>query len=146
MYQTTSIPLFFHLPLPKLQHGPSKNSFRRNLVAFPLFPQLSNTQKPDKQFCQYQPSGSILKTSLIILSHTDKLHALVVEKTKFDLVKARLEKEARLAMIKSRRSLTAPTSNGRNNKEIDETSRENFALAPQFTGPPQREISKIFQN
>ncbi len=44
----------------------------------------------------------ILKTTKSIFSHSDELQVLALEKTKFDLVKSKLEGEARLDMINSR--------------------------------------------
>lgn len=79
-------------------------------------------------------------------SHIDKIHAFFVEKTKFDLALAKLERETRLAKINSGKSLTTPKTSGRNNKNINEISSKVFALASQFAGMPQGEILKIFQN
>lgn len=60
----------------------------------------------------------------------EELQALAVEKAKFDLAKTKLEGEAWLAMIDSGWSLIALTTNGRNNKKIGKTFREDLALAP----------------
>ena len=79
-------------------------------------------------------------------TYSDKLHDLTAEKAKFYLAKAKLDREARLAMINSAQSLTPPTTSGRNDKEIGEILREVFALEPQFVGLPQEKISKIFQH
>lgn len=69
-----------------------------------------------------------------------------MEKAKFDLAKARLEREARLTIINSKRYLTAQKTYCRNNKEIDETPRKVLALALQFACLPHGEILIIFQN
>ena len=50
-------------------------------------------------------------------SDLNKHHPRGVEKTKFDLAKAKLDEETRLTMINSKRSLTILTSNYRNKKK-----------------------------
>ncbi len=73
------------------------------------------------------------------LNLSDKLHSHAVEKTK-------LQREAWLAMINSKRLFTTPLTSSHNNKKISETSRKVFALALKFAGLLPEKISKIFQN
>lgn len=64
-----------------------------------------------------------------MLSYTDKFYALAVEK-------AKLKREAWLAMINSRQLLTTSTTNCHNNKKISETSFKIFIFASLFAGLP----------
>ncbi len=88
----------------------------------------------------------ILKILLIIHCHIVKLHMLIVKKAKLNFAKTKLEREAWLAMIISRQSLTELTISSRNNKEIRKTPCKVLGLAPQFVSLPHRQISKISQN
>ena len=82
---------------------------------------------------------------LPIPSYLDELHAQAVEKAKFDLALAKLEREAWLAMINSGQALTAFTMSGRNHEKISETPYKVLAFALHFAILPQK-ISKIFQH
>lgn len=78
--------------------------------------------------------------------YLDKLHTLTIEKAKFDLAKAKLEREAWLVMINLGRPFIRPTTSNNSNSEISKTSRKVFAFAPQFASLPEVEISENFQN
>lgn len=134
----------------RLQYLFSLNYFSQNISLVPqktllgktpplslFFFWLSNTHEPDKQLRQYRLPGIIFKILLLISSNTDKLHTLVVEKTK-------RERKTQLAMINSKRSFTTPTTNGYKNKKINEISCRILTFALQFTSLPQGKISKIF--
>ncbi len=64
-----------------------------------------------------------------MLSYSDKLYALAVEKVKFNLAQIKLQGEAQLAMIDSRQFLIALTPSGHNDKEISKTLYEIFTFA-----------------
>ena len=49
-------------------------------------------------------------------------------------------------MINWGQSLSAPTTNGRNDKKIEEISPKVLILAPEFASFFQKVILKIFQN
>lgn len=85
-----------------------------------------------------------MKTPLSILSHSDKLNAFAVKKNQVRLDKAKLEREAWLAIINSGSFITTFTLADTHGKEIKDVLCKIFAFVLHFATLFQREILKIF--